>query len=301
MSEPEKCLSVGKNFSRREWLMLIVILLMLEAGALVSSHAFMSNQDVINYISFASTIASLLLAVLAIVYGFYQSESQKRTGDGIEIHLSKLSGAAEKLAVVSSDLSGNAEKIAGVTDELERLGGAVDLTHNKLSELAGGINTVNEKYDDINTTMGLFVKSNSNRGGANLPDEMEVTRKLLLRSEGNLIVMLTFSLHSVFKGDCTSLCAADEFGTVVAQAIVDSGWVEINALQSQGAVAAAFMFFEICGILRMVDKDEKYVGLTSESLELIKKSAEFLKKDKAGDPKLDKFEKTLDGIKVQKE
>lgn len=162
MSDPEKCLSVGKNFSRREWLMTILILLMMQAGALTASHVFMSSQDVINYISFASTIASLLLAVLAIVYGFYQSESQKRTGDGIEVHLSHLRTTTEQIRSVSTSLAANSSDAAELSSSLKNLNEALQATHSKLNSVEGSVNNVVRQQESLGTSLNVMLGSPGN-------------------------------------------------------------------------------------------------------------------------------------------
>ena len=153
MSEFEASMPVRKNFSRREWLMVIIILLMMQAGALTASHKFMSNQDVINYISFASTIASLLLAVLAIVYGFYQSESQKRAGDGVEVHLSHLRTTADQIRAVSTTLSENSSGVSELSTSLKTLNETLHVTQNKLSAVEGSVNGFAKQQESFGASL----------------------------------------------------------------------------------------------------------------------------------------------------
>ncbi|WP_157760135.1 hypothetical protein [Delftia acidovorans] len=199
MSEPEKCLSVGKNFSRREWLMLIVILLLIEAGALISSHSFMSNQDVINYISFASTIASLLLAVLAIVYGFYQSESQKRTGDGIDNHLSNLRGTTDEMRKVSGDLVNSARGISGLSQELRLLDDAIKSTHEKLSNMELDLKGVSQNQMSLSDTL-LSMQSNNSGERVSKALELDKIRWFLTDKFIFSNSVVAYSLYKVFKG-----------------------------------------------------------------------------------------------------
>lgn len=202
MSEPGKCLSVGNNFSRREWLMLIVILLMLEAGALISSHAFMSNQDVINYISFASTIASLLLAVLAIVYGFYQSESQKRTGDGIEMHLSHLRSTTDEMRAVSTNLVESSKGISGFSEDLRSLDRALQATQEKLNGIEGGVQGISKNQEQVNRSINALAILNSpnrsTKDAISIPNEN--SGRLVLMNRSSLVTdAFALALHSIYK------------------------------------------------------------------------------------------------------
>ncbi|TQL87418.1 hypothetical protein [Delftia sp. HK171] len=213
MSEPEKCLSVGKNFSRREWLMLIVILMMAEAGALIASHSFMEDQNVINYISFASTIASLLLAVLAIVYGFYQSESQRRAGDGVDAHLRNITATTDRMAKVSDELASNAKAISGVTDTLQNLRGAIDDTHNKLNNLEGGIISMSQGQSGLVEMIKMInLKKDSE---PNNQDEKKINSdaaRLVLRSNTSYATgLIAYSLWVAFKKNKIDSMFADDF------------------------------------------------------------------------------------------
>ncbi|WP_457980172.1 hypothetical protein L0Y47_05630 [Ectopseudomonas composti] len=129
-----------QKFSRREWLFAIAVLLMVECWLLSVSYEFAGWQEVVNFISFAAAIASILLAVIAIIYGFIQSDSNSKTtgmlreqteslklhtknlsesSESITKHLSVISDVTARLDVLDDNIRASVEKMAGVERTVE--------------------------------------------------------------------------------------------------------------------------------------------------------------------------------------
>lgn len=132
----------GRAFSNREWLLLIAILLMLEAWILNVSYAFHGEQSVINYVSFASTIASLLLAVIAIIYGYFQADGQQKSATAIASQIDVMRSVQKDLNSSSSSISIQLEGMALTAKELHDLTATLEVTHKTLGSLEGGISGV---------------------------------------------------------------------------------------------------------------------------------------------------------------
>lgn len=171
----------NNGFSRREWLMAITVILMLEAWILNSSYAFKDEQTVINYISFASTIASLLLAVIAIIYGFYQSDGQHKIATALESQIDAMKIAQVNLDSSSQSISSQISAIEDAAVHLERIKGAVEKTHSQLGDLAGGIAEISKKQSSFQDILKGMSSKESQTSKATAGSE-SISRQLLRRT-----------------------------------------------------------------------------------------------------------------------
>jgi len=143
----------GVPFSRREWLMCIGVIVLVEAWWLNTSYAFHTEKTIIDYISFASTIASLLLAVIAIVYGFYQSDGQQKSSAAIAAQLSTMHTIQGHLNESSSGIKQQLAGMAETATELRRLSVALDSTHDAIGKIQGGIGGLHELQQEAIRSM----------------------------------------------------------------------------------------------------------------------------------------------------
>ena len=111
----------SEAFSRREWLMLFALVLMIEAGVLNAGYVFKTQQDVINYVSFAATIASLLLAVIAIIYGYFQSDGQQKAAAAIGGQVESMQAMQAELRNSSSGIGNQISEMAITANALQKL------------------------------------------------------------------------------------------------------------------------------------------------------------------------------------
>lgn len=108
-----------------------------------------NGKFVVDYISFASSIASLILALVAIFYsiisseGFYTSISDiKGLSTDISEESSKLASNSDKLLKISDDIISNLSQIPSSFDELR---GQVD---GRFDELMSNFSKTDEVIDD---------------------------------------------------------------------------------------------------------------------------------------------------------
>lgn len=111
----------SQKFSRREWLFLIAILLGTEYYVFSMSHSLLANQDIVNYVSFASAIVSILLAVIAIFYSFIQGEGQQKTSGAIANQIDSLKSASFQLTQSKEQLKVELDRVSVVTNKLDEL------------------------------------------------------------------------------------------------------------------------------------------------------------------------------------
>lgn len=67
------------KFTKREWIHLIITLSIIQAAIWFISFVYADNSSALGYVSFAGTLISIILAVLAIGYTYGESHQQKST------------------------------------------------------------------------------------------------------------------------------------------------------------------------------------------------------------------------------
>ncbi|MBL0675243.1 hypothetical protein ACK327_01510 [Aeromonas dhakensis] len=120
-------MNTPKLLSTREWILIILLLMIAQALIHFWSTETMSSSQIVNYISFAGTIVSIILAVLAIVYSFYQSFSQQNNVDSISREVDNLKETAKKV-------SESAHEISSATSYLPKIMDDVVLLPRKINE-----------------------------------------------------------------------------------------------------------------------------------------------------------------------
>lgn len=263
--------------SRREWLMIIAILLMAEAWVLNISYAFVSDQDVINYISFASTIASLLLAIIAIIYGFYQSDGQKKSASAIEYQLESMRMVQGTINNAASDLMGNVEKIVSATGALKSISDSVEGMHPKLTALETNISTIRDKQDAM--IVGKFTDTIS---APSAIDSAEAARKIL-RQTSFPADIIGYSLYRAFVICGSSqlplwkfvkLFSSDPLGVRKVNALSVDEWTTLTG--QIVFMLGAFGFLKIN--LDSDDPSKSSIEITAQNFEELRKIAEVTKK-----------------------
>ncbi|WP_161911790.1 hypothetical protein, partial [Janthinobacterium sp. Ant5-2-1] len=124
---------------RREWLFLICLLLMVEYWIFQSARDFSNSQEVLNYVSFAGTIASIILAVVAIIYSFVQNDSQQTISGILSRELENLKDVASDLSGSNVDLKNHLNRVDQITDKLEVLDKGMLQSQGQLTTIHGEV------------------------------------------------------------------------------------------------------------------------------------------------------------------
>ena len=124
-----------ERFSRREWFLVLAVVMMIEYWVISVSYDFADDQALINYVSFGATLASLLLAIVAIIYGFIQSDSSSRASSVIREQADELKDATEGLSSSILLIEAHLQKVAMVTDKLDGVDVSINGSIEKLSRL----------------------------------------------------------------------------------------------------------------------------------------------------------------------
>lgn len=120
----------GKQpWDRTKWLLLIAILMIIEGFVFYAAMENSNSISALGYISFAGTITSIILAVLAIIYGFVQNGTQDRKSELIAQQMGRVREVVDDLKKSKTDLGDEVEKLESISSGIDRL----LLSHNDIS------------------------------------------------------------------------------------------------------------------------------------------------------------------------
>jgi len=86
-------------------LLALLLVVLFEYIVIEWTRVYGSNDDVVSHVGFAGTIVSIVLAVIAIIYSYYQNFAQRRDSSLLGQQLENLRSVAEKLAREGADLT----------------------------------------------------------------------------------------------------------------------------------------------------------------------------------------------------
>ena len=104
----------GSSFSKREWFFVILIITLIQGFTWYAAFINAGNGSALNFISFAGTLISIILAVLAIGYTYGESLHQKNQSDTVVSQISSLNKTIEKLKNQSDEF----ENIRKISEDL---------------------------------------------------------------------------------------------------------------------------------------------------------------------------------------
>lgn len=107
--------------SNREWIFVIILVILSQFLLHQYASNVMNETQVINYISFSGTIVSIILAILAIVYSFFQSITQQSNSDKIASNLESLTGVASSVNTSVDIMTTQVETLNTVVDDVRKL------------------------------------------------------------------------------------------------------------------------------------------------------------------------------------
>jgi Na+/melibiose symporter-like transporter len=109
------------------WALITIILMMSEAFIFYVSHIHSTNTSALGYITFAGTIVSIILAILAIGYTYGESVVNKSNSQNIQTYITELKEAVHNI----QDIVEN--------NNLENIKSEIDDSLGKLSSLSNDL------------------------------------------------------------------------------------------------------------------------------------------------------------------
>ncbi len=138
----------------------------------------MNSGEVLAYVSFAGTIVSIILAVLAIIYSFVQAQSQQVASESISREIFRLTDITTQIDTTSKDVTHVVTQLPVV---LEKFSALPDIlsgeVKNMMSDISLSNKTLHEKTDSLKSEImekierfsGESRKINVSTNGKELP------------------------------------------------------------------------------------------------------------------------------------
>lgn len=127
----------SSRFKSREWILLILLIALVEYVIFFWSNLFGDVEDVVRTVSFAGTIVGIILAVLAIVYSYYQNFAQRRDSQNLATQI-------EFLRSVIQNVDGSTDTLIDQLSKLDSMTGKIDSSIDILAESKKKIENLEE-------------------------------------------------------------------------------------------------------------------------------------------------------------
>lgn len=151
------------KLSTREWILSIIIISVIQGFIWYASFVNAGNGSSLNYVSFAGTLISIILAVLAIGYTYGDSLSQKSQTNGVNEKIAILNEVLKNIQIESSNL----DKISEISQQLihfdESIKSHLDSTNTKFDGISEALSSIKEnsgkddKSENLDDTIFLKV------------------------------------------------------------------------------------------------------------------------------------------------
>ncbi len=165
--------------NKLSWGLVTFILMLIEYIVFNWTYEYGSDSNLINQISFAGTIVSIILAVLAIIYSFVQSEGQKNDSNRIATQISSLETVVKEIDMSKVKFVSELERLEHISKKIDSVN---ELLESQKTETVAVRTIVQDLYND---SFNKPNKENTNLNGLD---------KFL--SEGRVVrlLMYTFKL-----------------------------------------------------------------------------------------------------------
>lgn len=151
----------NKDLSKREWFLVLVLISVIQGGIWYASFVNAGSGSALNYVSFAGTLVSIILAVLAIGYTYGESLSQKNKSDNVSTQIAVLNEVIKSIKLESKSL----EQISTISEELtlfaSRFDEGISKTQEKVSDVSDTLCRLFNEYDN-SKPRDVAIKINSN-------------------------------------------------------------------------------------------------------------------------------------------
>lgn len=157
-----------KKFSTREWFFVLILISMTQGFIWYISFVYSANGSALTYVSFAGTLISIILAVLAIGYTYGESLSQKNKSDNVSSQIAVLNEVIKNIHFESQSL----EQISTISEELTRFASTFEdkmsSTQSTVKEVSTSLASFLKDYDryDVHANISTTKTSKLNKKDA---------------------------------------------------------------------------------------------------------------------------------------
>jgi|GEM_PF-1994743 len=227
---------------------------------------FGNNQNLIAYLSFALTVTSLFLSLLAIIYAYYSNSSFSDTISTLNKSSNEIASNSKKLEKITKQLDLKFEKLPQLIKAIEE---KVDLTNAFLADQYERNNTAPNAQPDENlpqtfidkffiysSTMGLYALyaaylNHKNKKTFTLKELNEISE--LLSEEYTMGFLTSSSSFGVFsRADYSDTWNITGFNNEMGQRIKDVVYERAKAEKEENA--KAYLYSQIDKIERYLDE-----------------------------------------------
>lgn len=232
-----------EKFSRREWFFSIALIMMIEYWIISISYRFVDYQQVVNFISFGASIASILLAVVAIIHGFIQSDSSSKTSAKLHSQADEIKESTNTLNTSTKIIENHIEKVTTITARLDSLDTNI---RNSIDKVTGLQSTVDGMHQDYKEFLRAAAQKESHNPAASPSknesiDKTELMR-VILRATSYEADLLGYALYKYSEsGESLSLMEFYDKYYAVASEDISRKIVFLN------------LTFNLCNVLRSVN------------------------------------------------
>ncbi|MGX5833760.1 hypothetical protein ACWIJ6_06340 [Aeromonas piscicola] len=133
----------SSSFSKREWFFVIFIVTIIQFCIQTAAFLYAGSGSALNYISISGTIVSIALALLAIIYSYFQSASQETSSLTISQQVNKLIDVVEAVKVSKDDFSSELSQLQDIREKIDSSMNLQQMAHDKIESVGNMINKLN--------------------------------------------------------------------------------------------------------------------------------------------------------------
>lgn len=277
----------------REWLFTIAIVILIQFIVQVGALIFSSDNNVLNYISFAGTIVSIILATIAIVYSFVQTTSQQSTS-------SNISNQVDKLMSIVNQIDSSKKILVGSLEHLNNVSLKLDTSIEHQSKISSQVETLSKSitspdYEKLSTLFNSELMQKLNTENTNNTDEIH--EKILANGyNGTRFICL-----SLYYGEKNTLTLNETFekitSAVIHKHVEASDTTELLIQNQAGMFLGVWQMLATLDLLTITNTEKGAFILSKNFANEIDDFIEFISNDTSED---EDFEFTKDIISTLK-
>lgn len=230
-----------RTLSMGVWLLIMLAIIMGQYIITGWVGGYGGDKEVLSHISLAGTVVSIILAILAIVYTYFQTFSQQRDSATIASQIDSLRRVLEEIRSSRADLSDQVQRLEDLGQKVDRSVSVAEQSHRSVQELA-------IKFEQIK----LDTASTSNRStsaATTVPKEALATRLI----EGATYLQLV--LYQALRLGIEKRLPVREIATRIVAAAVLGQTGEWGKSWTDGIFTGQWQMLVDCDLLKITQSN----------------------------------------------
>jgi uncharacterized membrane protein YciS (DUF1049 family) len=124
-----------------------VIIILVAIIVFLITHKYGSDNEIVSHVGFAGTLISIILAVIAIIYTFYQSSMYQSSTMKLDQSAEKIKELTNKIELNINTLSEDVKSVGELRNVVKTFEHSVDNFNEMASSINTGVVMVNRKID----------------------------------------------------------------------------------------------------------------------------------------------------------